>query len=137
MKYILDTNAFSALMKGDATTVDRLAKAGRANVAVPQPVLAEIAYGIARLPASRRRTTLAGRADLLKKELARVSWTDDVSEAFGEIKASLEKQGTRLEDIDVAIAAHALATDAVLVTTDRDHMTRVPGVTIEDWRTTP
>ena len=137
MKYILDTNAFSALMKGDATTVDRLAKAGRANVAVPQPVLAEIAYGIARLPASRRRTTLAGRADLLKKELARVSWTDDVSEAFGEIKASLEKQGTRLEDIDVAIAAHALATDAVLVTTDRDHMTRVPGVTIEDWRTAP
>ena len=137
MKYILDTNAFSALMKGDATIVDRLAKAGRANVAVPQPVLAEIAYGIARLPASRRRTTLAGRADLLKKELARVSWTDDVSEAFGEIKASLEKQGTRLEDIDVAIAAHALATDAVLVTTDRDHMTRVPGVTIEDWRTAP
>lgn len=137
MKYILDTNAFSALMKGDATTIDRLAKAGRANVAVPQPVLAEIAYGIARLPASRRRTTLAGRADLLRKELARVSWTDDVSEAFGEIKASLEKQGTRLEDIDVAIAAHALATDAVLVTTDRDHMTRVPGVTIEDWRTAP
>lgn len=134
MKYILDTNAFSALMKGDPAAISRLVKAGRANVAVPQPVLAEIAYGIARLPASRRRASLALRADLLKRELTRAVWTDDVSQAFGTIKASLERHGARIEDIDVAIAAHALAVEAVLATTDRDHMDRVPGVTVEDWR---
>jgi len=137
VKYVLDTNTFSALRKGHAAVVSRLAVAGRANVAVPQPVLAEIAYGIARLPASRRRAMLTARADLLKRELSRVAWTDDVSQAFGVIKASLERLGTRVEDIDVAIAAHAVATDAVLVTTDRDHMTRMPGVTVEDWRNAP
>ena len=134
MKYVLDTNTFSALMKGEHAVVDRLASAGRANVAVPQPVLAEIAYGIARLPASRRRAMLTTRADLLTRELARVAWTDDVSEAFGHIKASLERQGERIEDMDVAVAAHAVATDAVLVTAGRHHMPRVPGLSVENWR---
>ena len=132
MKYVLDTNAFSALMKGDPAVVDRLAEAGRANVGVPQPVLAEIAYGLARLPASRRRAALTSRAELLRRELTRVAWTDEVSEAFGKIKASLERQGARIEDMDIAVAAHAMAADAVLVTND-SHMDRVPDVSIETW----
>ena len=34
---------------------------------------------------------------------------------------------------DAAIAAHALASGATLVTTNLDHMARVPGLQIEDW----
>lgn len=45
--YLLDTNAVSALMKGVPAVVDRLQTIPRADVAVPQPVLAEIAYGLA------------------------------------------------------------------------------------------
>ena len=55
MKYILDTNAVSALMKGDAQIIERLKRVGKQDVGVPQPVLAEIAYGIERLPRSRRQ----------------------------------------------------------------------------------
>jgi tRNA(fMet)-specific endonuclease VapC len=133
VKYVLDTNAFSALMKGEAAVVDRLARCGRADVGVPQPVLAEIAYGLARLPVSRRRSALLSRLELLKRELARVNWTDAVSDAYGRIKAALERRGQRIEDLDAAIAAHALANDAVLVTTDAHHMDRVLDVVIEDW----
>ena len=35
--------------------------------------------------------------------------------------------------MDAAIAADAFAADAVLVTADRTHMTRIPGVIVEDW----
>lgn len=63
-----------------------------------------------------------------------MTWSDEVSQTFGAIKASLERHGTRIEDIDVAIAAHAVASDAVPVTTDRDHMSRLPGLTVENWR---
>ena len=42
MKYVLDTNAASALMRGDEAVIDRLAQASRPDVKVPQPVLAEI-----------------------------------------------------------------------------------------------
>jgi tRNA(fMet)-specific endonuclease VapC len=52
---------------------------------------------------------------------------------FGRIKATLERRGTRIEDFDAAIAAHALALDATLVTANIGHMIRVPGLRVEDW----
>jgi tRNA(fMet)-specific endonuclease VapC len=133
VRYVLDTNAVSALMKGDTRVVGRLQVAMRGDVAVPQPVIAEIAYGIDRLPRSKRRQALQERFDLVRTELARAAWTDAVSEHFGTIKATLERRGTRIEDFDAAIAAHALAEGAVLVTANLDDMARVPGLKIEDW----
>jgi tRNA(fMet)-specific endonuclease VapC len=122
-------------MRGSAAMVDRLAATEPADVAIPQPVVAEIAYGIARLPRSKRRRTLQARFDLVCSELQRVEWTDAVSHAYGRIKATLERSGTRSEDFDAAIAAHALALNAILVTTDLGHMARVPGLRVEDWDT--
>ena len=133
MTYVLDTNAVSALMKGSAAVVERLAATAPAEVAVPQPVLAEIAYGIERVARSKRRVALQARFDLLCSELPRADWTDTVSQMYGRVKASLERRGTRIEDFDAAIAAHALALDATLVTADLDHMTRVPGLRVENW----
>ena len=133
MTYVLDTDVVSALMKGTPSVVDRLAQAGRTAVAVPQPVLAEIAYGLARLPVSKRRAALEARFDRIRAEFARADWTDAVSEAFGRIKASLEKRGQRIEDFDAAIAAHAVATGATLVTANLAQLTRVQDLAVEDW----
>jgi len=137
VKYVLDTNAVSALMKGDARVIERLEQVGKSEVAVPQPTLAEIAYGIERLPRSRRRDFLQTRFDLLRQELLRAEWTDEVSEHYGTIKATLEKKGRRIEDFDAAIAAHALARGAVLVTASLDDMARVQGLAVEDWTAAP
>jgi tRNA(fMet)-specific endonuclease VapC len=120
-------------MKGDPRVIERLKERGKDEVSVPQPVLAEIAYGIERLPKSKRKAALQERFDLVRSELARSDWTDEVSECFGRIKATLEKKGRRIEDFEAAIAAHALARDATLVTANLDDMARVPGLTVEDW----
>jgi tRNA(fMet)-specific endonuclease VapC len=133
VKYMLDTNAVSALMKGEVAVVERLRRAGKKDVSVPQPVLAEIAYGIERLPRSKRRDALQERFDLVRSELARADWSDEVSEHFGTIEATLEKKGRRIEDFDAAIAAHALASGATLVTANTDDMVRVQGLAVEDW----
>jgi tRNA(fMet)-specific endonuclease VapC len=104
-------------------------------VGIPQPVIAEIAYGLQRLARSKRKDALASRFELLKSEIRRVAWSDEVSEAFGVIKAALERKGERIEDFDAAVAAHALFDGGVLVTANLRHMTRVPGIEIEDWST--
>ena len=133
MTYILDTNAVSSLMKGDAAVVNRLAATEPVDVAIPQPVLAEMACGIERLARSKRRTFLEARFDLVCAGLRRAEWTDAVSHAYARIKATLERSGTRIEDFDAAIAAHALAVEGTLVTSNLDHMARVAGLRVENW----
>lgn len=130
---VLDTTAISALMRGETAALDRLEALGRAQVLVPQPVIAEVEFGLARLRKSKRRDRLRARFDLLLGELLRCEWTDKVSQAFGRIKSSLEARGLPLEDFDVAIAAHAVANKAVLVSANVRHMARIEGLTVEDW----
>jgi tRNA(fMet)-specific endonuclease VapC len=136
-KYVLDTNVVSALMKGDPRVLSRLAEVGPAAVLIPQPVLSEIAYGIARLPKSRRKRELSTLYARILEEFGRATWTDEVSAHFGEQKAWTEKRGERLEDFDLAIAAHALAEKRVLVTADNKHMLRLPDLETEDWVAEP
>jgi tRNA(fMet)-specific endonuclease VapC len=120
-------------MKGDEAFVERLASHVPAEITIPQPVIAEIAYGIERLPRSRRRRALQARFDLICSEIPRTVWTDAVSLAYGRIKATLERRGTRIEDFDAAVAAHAVALGSTLVTSNLHHMARVPGLKVEDW----
>lgn len=133
MKYVLDTNAVSVLMRGDPKIIERLRRVAKSAVAIPQPVIAELAYGIARLPRTKRRQALQERFNWILVELARMPWTDAVSEKFGLVKATLEQRGERIEDFDAAIAAHAFAENAVLVTANVRHLARVPGLKVEDW----
>jgi tRNA(fMet)-specific endonuclease VapC len=44
----------------------------------------------------------------------------------------MERKGRRIEDFDAAIAAHALAHDATLVTDNVKHMAAVPDLRLEN-----
>lgn len=133
MKYLLDTNTVSFLMRGEPAVVGRLTAQPRTEVLLPQPVIAEIEFGIARLPRSARRSKLRSVFDLMLADMTRAPWTDDVSRTFGQIKAGLERRGTPLEDLDIAVAAHAVALGATLVTDNVSDMDRIPGLHLENW----
>lgn len=131
--HVLDTNTISALMRHDPRHVDRLAALQPEEIGAPQPVFAEIAYGIARLSSSKRKTQLQAEFERLRAAISAMTWSDAVSDVFGLTKAALERAGTRLEDFDVAIAAHALAHRATLVTSNVEQMSRISGLVVEDW----
>jgi tRNA(fMet)-specific endonuclease VapC len=52
---------------------------------------------------------------------------------YGEVKAALERQGNRLDDMDLLIGSTALYNGMTLVTHNTRHLSRIPGLEIEDW----
>ena len=82
MKYVLDTNSVSALLKGEPGSVARLKSIAPSSVAVPQPVIAKIRFGLERLPNSKRKAHLVERWALFERHLPRVTWTDEVSSSL-------------------------------------------------------
>lgn len=71
-RYILDTNTVAALMRGDAEAIAFLKTTARGQVTLPQPVVAEINYGINRLPDSKRQKDLQKKWILVSAQLVRV-----------------------------------------------------------------
>ena len=120
-------------MAGEPSVCEQYLSCSRTDVLLPQPVVAEIAYGLARLPRSRRQERLLNRFRLFLDQLPRVPWKGAVNRTFGEIKADLERRGIRIEDFDVTVAAHALTVGAILVSSDLKHMTRIARLLVEDW----
>jgi tRNA(fMet)-specific endonuclease VapC len=131
LKYVLDTNMVSALMKGAPTVAARLERTHPEDISISQVTVAEIEFGLRALPASKRRTLLRQQWRAIGAELHRLPWDDAVSRAFGERKARLERSGTRISDFDLAIAAHAIALDLIVVTADAAF--EYAGVHRENW----
>ena len=131
---VLDTNVVSAAMRNDAPVVRRLAAESPNHVLLASPVVAEICYGIERLPAgSRRRVVLEREFNRLRGVLRPVEWSLGAAEIFGEQKALLERRGEIIEDMDLAIGAIALHLGATLATGNTKHFDRLYGLTVEDW----
>jgi len=98
------------------------------------PVAAEIQYGIARLPPHSRRTRLLrGEYARWRAMLRWLTWDEGASLVFGEQKARLEARGSRLDDMDLAVAAIALAHGHGVATCNARHFIRIDGLQVFDW----
>lgn len=56
-----------------------------------------------------------------------------IMEKFGELKASLERSGMVIDDMDLLIASTALTHNLILVTNNQRHFSRIEGLKIENW----
>jgi tRNA(fMet)-specific endonuclease VapC len=49
------------------------------------------------------------------------------------MRSELERIGTPVGNLDLMIAAHALAEDSVVITNNAREFLRIPGVAVEEW----
>lgn len=57
------------------------------------------------------------------------------SSHYGRIRHALQAAACSIGSMDLLIASHALGLDAVLVTSNLQHFSRVPDLRLSDWRT--
>jgi tRNA(fMet)-specific endonuclease VapC len=61
-----------------------------------------------------------------------LAWDSNAARRYADLRAALEIAGTAMGNLDMMIAAHALAAEAILVTNDRSFC-RLKNLKIEDW----
>ena len=130
VRYLLDTNTAGYAIKGNVARVrQRLLTVPMSEVGISVITEAELRFGVVRLPAAIRLKDLVAEF-LLRVEV--LPWNSAAAQRYADIRAALERSGKPMGNMDMLIAAHALAVEAVLVTHDRVFR-RVKGLTLEDW----
>ena len=130
VRYLLDTNSASYVIKGNFPRVrERLLKVPMAEVGISVVTEAELRFGVARRPEAATLKRVVEEF-LLRVEV--LPWNSEAAQQFARIRASLEKEGEPMGNLDLMIAAQAVAVGATLVTNDRVFR-RVKGLKVEDW----
>ena len=129
-RYLLDTNMASYIIRGPSPALAaRLVAVPMARLCVSSITQGELLYGLAKKPGATNLQQ-AVRAFLTRVEV--LAWDSAAATRYGALRAALEVNGTPLGNLDTLIAAHALATDAILVTNDQA-FARVPALVVENW----
>ena len=128
-RYMLDTNMVSYLIKGHEIVARRVASAPMASLCISAVTEGELHFGLAKRPEAKR---LHNAVNELLKCVDVFAWDSVVAQTYGLVRADLERSGKTLGSLDMLIAAHAVCTEAILVTNDRAFH-QVPGLSIEDW----
>jgi tRNA(fMet)-specific endonuclease VapC len=130
VRYLLDTNTASYVIKGNFPRVrERLLKVPMAEVGVSVVTEAELRFGVARLPQAAK-LGIAVEEFLLRVEI--LPWDSQAAQHYARLRATLEEHGEPMGNLDLMIAAQALAVGAILVTNDRVFR-RLKVLRIEDW----
>jgi tRNA(fMet)-specific endonuclease VapC len=132
-RYLLDTNIASFLIREETQVVKRFHSVPPDQVFISVITEAELLFGIARKPEAVRLQRLVRR---FLEASAILEWNSAAAAQFAEARATLERNGELLADMDMMIAAHALAEDAVLVT-NVAAFRRIDRLRIEDWTQYP
>ena len=132
--YMLDTNICSFIMREQPEAVlKRLEQTVLRNhrIVVSAITYAEMRFGAVGKKASPRHATLV---DAFCARLDAVLAGDRAAvDATTEMKVALAAAGTPIGPNDTAIAGHAIAAGAILVTNNTREFARVPGLELEDW----
>lgn len=131
---MLDTNICSFIMREQPEAVlMRLEQAvlRRHRIVVSAITYAEMRFGAVGKKASPRHAQLVeafcARLDAI------LAWDLHAVDATTEIKRALTDIGRPIGPNATAIAGHAIAADAILVTNNVKEFERVPGLVFEDW----
>ena len=132
-RYMLDTNTASYVIKGTFPTIRRkLLEVPISSVCISVITQAELLFGVLKKPGATKLKVAVGE---LLRLVDILPWDEGAAESYARLRYQLERDGTPLGSMDMLIAAHAIAADALLVTSDRAFFGAKPLTNLVDWTT--
>lgn len=139
---VLDTNVLSELMRPvpDALVVDWLDRQDATAVAISAITVAEILYGIERLPDGRRKRSFAAMAaGMFEEDFAGriLPFNSEAAVHYAEQVAASERGGKQVHMADAQIAAICIKYGAVLATRNIKDFETLSVETLNPWAIPP
>lgn len=130
-RFLLDTNTCIYIRRRNPPHVIERFRKLRANEAALSVIsYGELYYGAEKgADPTRARKELAELADAIQVLPLPV----DAGVIYGAIRAALQSKGQMIGGNDAWIAAHALASDLIVVTNNEREFRRVPNLIVENW----
>ena len=130
ISYMLDTNICIYVINARSPTVlARFRQERLGNIGISCVTAAELAFGVAKSGSARNREAL----EMFLAPLEVLPFDAAAIWHYGELRAGLERRGQLIGALDTMIAAHALASNTILVTNNTREFARVPGLRLENW----
>lgn len=128
-QYVLDTDIASYLIRGDHETVTGKFSELYDSCVISSITAAELQYGAKKRNNKQLTQKVKAFCDLVEI----ISWDADAARAYAKLRVELETSGTPIGNMDMLIAASALARKAVLVTNNTEHFSRIEGLKLDNW----
>ena len=130
MKYLLDTNICIYLINERPKKVlTHFKRHSLGDIGISSITASELAFGVAKSGSSKNSAAL--EAFLLPLNV--VDYDAGAAMIYGDIRATLEKQGKTIGPLDMLIAASALSRQLILVTNNEKEFRRVSKLKVENW----
>lgn len=128
---MLDTNIVIYIrQQRPEALLRRFQKLREGEAAISEITYGELIYGAQK---SGQRAAATERLKEMVLLLPALPLPETAAASYGRIRAELEAKGEMIGNNDLWIAAHALASDLVLVTNDEKEFRRVRGLKIQNW----
>jgi tRNA(fMet)-specific endonuclease VapC len=129
---MLDTDTASyAIRERSPEVLDRLRRLPVEQTCVSAITHAELLYGVRRLSPFHH---VQARVRMFLEEIPTLPWGVEAAGHYADIRFRLQQSGQLIGPLDMQIAAHAIAADAILVTNNARHFERVgPPLVLENW----
>lgn len=132
MLHMLDTDMASYVIKArSAEIIKKLTPLPPNDICISVITRAELLYGL-KLLAPDHRLHVGVRQFL--RIIRVLPWENDAADHYADIRHRLTLSGQPIGELDMMIAAHALAAGAVLVTNNNRHFNRLtPPLALVNW----
>ena len=128
---MLDTNIASHVIRGDQLDVrQRLLQIPMEKLVISAVTEAELRYGVAKRGYPK---LLTQAVQLFLDRVETLPWSASVAEVYANLRIQAEKAGNSLAPLDMMIASHAKAAEAILVTRDKAFRAEPLELKLEDW----
>lgn len=133
LTHLLDTDiCIEALRRRSEPLLRRLRLHSPEAVGVSVITEAELQFGAQNSGAPERNMAAV---EAFLQPFAIVGFAREHVPAYADLRVTLERAGTRIGNLDMLIAAQAVALDATVVTNSLSEFRRVPGLRVENWLT--